>query len=194
MLVERDEEAAAYATVALSRPQNQSFASRVRLSPPTSPTGAECESAGLSPVSADAVIMNPPFHDPASGTPPPSAARAAAYVLEAGLEPWFGAAASFSKPSGWLAVIFRADRLDALLAAARGRFGGIAILPIAPRADFAAGRVILAARKGSRSPLRLLPPFALHGERERFLARPPMRSCARARHYPMFIRRGPGWG
>ena len=37
-----------------------------------------------------------------------------------------------------------------------------AILPVAARAGLPAGRVIVAARKGARSPLRLLSPFILH--------------------------------
>jgi tRNA1(Val) A37 N6-methylase TrmN6 len=106
--------------------------------------------------------MNPPFRDAAAGTPPPSPPRAAAHVLESGLEPWFRAAASVLKPRGALAVIFDAARLDALLAACGQRFGGVTVLPVAPRADAAALRVIVAAVKGSRAPLRLLPPFPLH--------------------------------
>jgi tRNA1(Val) A37 N6-methylase TrmN6 len=169
VLVERDPETAAYATVALTRPENHPFAARVEVITADIADRAECEAAGLPPGAADAVIMNPPFHDPAAGTHPSSAARAAAYVLEAGLDPWFAAAASLLKARGSLAVIFRADRLDALLAACAGRFGGIAILPVAPRKDDPATRVILSARKGSRTPLRLLPPLSLHGDRNTFL-------------------------
>lgn len=66
------------------------------------------------------------------------------------------------KPRGWLAAIFRADRLDVLLAACPGRFGGICVLPIAPRAAEQATRVVIAARARGRGPLRLLPPLVLH--------------------------------
>jgi tRNA1(Val) A37 N6-methylase TrmN6 len=118
---------------------------------------------GPGPASADAVIMNPPFHDPGAGTQPSSAPRRAAYVLEDGLEPWFGAADSLMKPHGLVALIFRADRLDDVLAASRGRFGGISVLPVIPRANSVATRVIVSGRKGSRTPLRLLPPLILHG-------------------------------
>src|SRR5207248_986023 len=117
----------------------------------------------LSPASADAVIMNPPFHDPDAGTRPAAAARRAAYVLEDGLDPWFRAAAAFLKPHASMIVIFRADRLGDVLAASDGRFGDLAVLPLAPRADEPATRVIVSGQKGSRAPLRLLPPLFLHG-------------------------------
>jgi len=40
--------------------------------------------------------------------------------------------------------------------------GSVAILPLAPRADRPATRVILRARKGGRGALKLLAPFVLH--------------------------------
>jgi tRNA1(Val) A37 N6-methylase TrmN6 len=169
VLVERDAEAAAFATVALTRPGNGAFAARVEVVTADISDRAECEAAGLPPGGADAVIMNPPFHEPHAGTVPPAAQRASAYVLEAGIEPWLAAAASLLRPRGSLAVVFRADRLDALLAACEGRFGGLTILPIQPRADAPATRVIVAARKGSRTPLSLLPPLTLHGEGNGYL-------------------------
>ncbi len=119
--------------------------------------------AGLSRAMANAVIMNPPFQEAGEGTASPRTARAAAHVLATGgLEPWLRAAASALKPSGRLVAIFRADRLDALLAALAGRFGGAAVLPIYPRAGAEAHRVLVAAWQGSRAPLRLLPPLTLH--------------------------------
>jgi tRNA1(Val) A37 N6-methylase TrmN6 len=66
------------------------------------------------------------------------------------------------KPGGALVAIFRADGLRKLLSALGDRFGGAAVLPIYPRAGIEAHRVIVAARKGSRGPLRILPPLTLH--------------------------------
>ena len=120
--------------------------------------------AGLDRGMADAVITNPPFHPPATTTAPPAAARSAAHVLGAGgLDLWFRAAASVLKPGGRLVVIFRADGIAALLAALGGRFGGLAILPIQPRAELDAHRILVSATKGSRAATRLLPPLVLHG-------------------------------
>jgi tRNA1(Val) A37 N6-methylase TrmN6 len=166
VLVERDREAVDLALAALARPANAGFAGRVSV---VTTDIAASESvrvaAGLGRAVADAVVMNPPFHEAEEGTASPSAARAAAHVLAGGgLDPWLRTAASALKPDGRLVVIFRADRLDALLPALDGRFGGAAILPIYPRAGADAHRVLIAAVKGSRAPARLLPPLTLHPE------------------------------
>jgi tRNA1(Val) A37 N6-methylase TrmN6 len=163
VLVERDETASLCASAALALSENRTFAGRVEAVTADIFDRAARGTSGLGAGTADAVIMNPPFHDAAAGTPPPSPVRRAAYVRETGLAAWFGAAASLLKPRGFLAVIFRADGLDALLAALGGEFGAIAIVPVAPRANRAATRVIVSMRKGSRSPLRLLAPLTLHG-------------------------------
>ena len=73
------------------------------------------------------------------------------------------AAVSVLKPAGSLTVIFRADGLGALLAAMGTRFGSVDILPVQPRADQPAHRILVRAVKGSRAGSRLLPPLVLHG-------------------------------
>ena len=166
ILVERDREAIDLAHAALTRPANAGFAGRVSIvATDMGAPEADRAAAGLGRAMADAVVMNPPFHEADEGTVSPRAARAAAHVLaDGGLDPWLRAAASALKPNGRLVLIFRADRLDALLPALAGRFGGAAILPIYPRAGSDAHRVLIAARKGSRAPARLLPPLTLHPE------------------------------
>ncbi len=166
LLVERDPLAVGLARAALARPANAAFARRVSVvetdvAAPESVRAA----AGLGRAVADAVVTNPPFHAAGEGTQSPNAARAEAHVLAGeGLDPWLRAAASALKPDSRLVIIFRADRLDALLAALAGRFGGAAILPVHPRAGADAHRVLVTARKGSRAPVRLLPPLVLHPE------------------------------
>ena len=110
--------------------------------------------------SFDHVIANPPFF--AAGTPSPDAYRAVARHEETPLPLWIDAGLRRLSPGGWLTVIHRAERLDALLSGLSGRAGDIAILPVAARAGLPAGRVIVAARKGARGPLRLLAPFVMH--------------------------------
>jgi tRNA1(Val) A37 N6-methylase TrmN6 len=113
---------------------------------------------------ADALIVNPPFHAPGRGTASPRPARADAHVLaETGLDPWMRAAAALLAPQGVLVAIFRADGLITLLAAMSGRFGGLAILPVHPRAGLPAHRVMVAGRKSSRAAPSLLPGLVLHG-------------------------------
>ena len=48
------------------------------------------------------------------------------------------------------------------------RFGAVSVLPLWPKAGQAARRVIVAARRDSRSPSRLLPGLVLHRPDGRF--------------------------
>jgi tRNA1(Val) A37 N6-methylase TrmN6 len=165
VLVERDPELLACARLALARPANAAFAGRVRIvTADIAAPQAERTRAGAGRDLADHVLLNPPFHDRRAGTGSPAKARAAAHVLGAGgLDPWFRAAASLLKFGGDVIVIFRADGLAELLGALARRFGGVEIMPILPRAEAPAHRVLVRAVKGSRAPLRLLPPLILHG-------------------------------
>ncbi|MFC0340249.1 tRNA1(Val) (adenine(37)-N6)-methyltransferase [Paracoccus niistensis] len=108
----------------------------------------------------DHVIANPPFFGP--GTRAPDNSRAEARHEETPLETWIDAGLRRLRPGGWLVLIHRAEALDRILSALPGRAGATAILPLAARCGREAGRVIVAARKGARGPLRLLSPFVLH--------------------------------
>lgn len=165
VLVDRDETALALAWAALSRPANRAFAPRVSVIA-ADVTSAEADrvAAGMARALADLVIVNPPFHDGERGTHSPVTARAEAHMLDgSGLQPWMRAAASVLKADGRLIAIFRADGLGVLLDALNGRFGSIAILPVHPRPDGRAHRVLVRAVKGSRGRLSILPGLALHG-------------------------------
>jgi tRNA1(Val) A37 N6-methylase TrmN6 len=165
MLVERDPVAIEAARQSLARPANAGFAGRVKITAAdiTAPEAGRV-AAGLGRAFADVVLMNPPFRDPA-GTPSPNPARRGAHVPEeGGLEAWVRTAASVLKPTGRIVIIFRADGLGEVLAALDGRFGGSTILPVHPRAALAAGRILVAAEKGSRAASRILPGLTLHGE------------------------------
>jgi tRNA1(Val) A37 N6-methylase TrmN6 len=120
--------------------------------------------SGLLAASADIVVTNPPFLDAGRSRPSPDPGRAAAHHLpEQGLEQWLGTAADLLKPNGRLALIHRADRLFECLGRLAPGFGGIVVKAVHPRADEAAIRIVVAAVKGSRAPLRMAPPLVLHG-------------------------------
>ncbi len=108
----------------------------------------------------DQVIANPPYHDPA-GTPAADPGRATALQPAEPLSVWTAAARARLLPGGWLTLVLRADALPAALAALAG-FGAVAVLPVAPRQGRPAQRVLVRARKGSRTPFRLLAPLVLH--------------------------------
>jgi tRNA1(Val) A37 N6-methylase TrmN6 len=166
VLVERNSHALSGAREGLARPANAGIAPRVRIidADLTAPP-ADRQRAGLFPGMAQAVIVNPPFHRSGSGTASPAGSRAGAHVLaDTGLDPWMRVAAGLLGPQGVIVAIFRADGLLELLDVLGSRFGGLAILPIHPRAGLSAHRVIVAGRKGSRAAPSLLPGLVLHGD------------------------------
>jgi tRNA1(Val) A37 N6-methylase TrmN6 len=179
VLVERDPVAIDCARQGLSRPANAAFSDRVRVvSADIAATESERASAGIGRDLAEHVVLNPPFYDSSAGTRSPGVARAGAHVLGAdGIDPWFRAAASVLKFGGDLTVVFRADGLESLLVAAGRRFGAFDILPIHPRAEEPAHRILLRAVKGSRAGLRLLPGLVLHESGNEF--RPPVEAMLR---------------
>jgi tRNA1(Val) A37 N6-methylase TrmN6 len=119
--------------------------------------------AGLAPDTADRVLMNPPFNDPVRHQPSPDTNRRTAHEAGAStLEAWIHAARRLLKPGGTLTLIWRAEGLSEVLAALGRGFGGIAILPVHPKSEAAAIRMLVKAEKGSAAPLALRPGFVLN--------------------------------
>jgi tRNA1(Val) A37 N6-methylase TrmN6 len=83
---------------------------------------------------------------------------------EAGLERWVRYLARMAAPAGTATVIHKTEELGNLLARLAGRFGGLNVLPVQPRWDEPANRILVQGRKGSRAPLALLPAFVVHRE------------------------------
>jgi len=131
--------------------------------------GASAEAfaaAGLAPDSADVVLMNPPFNDPARHRASPDKAREVAHVAtEATLESWIHAARRTLKSGGVLTLIWRADGLAGVLAALDRGFGSLAILPVHGEPTAPAIRVIVRAIKGGRAPTRLYAALMLNDEK-----------------------------
>jgi tRNA1(Val) A37 N6-methylase TrmN6 len=116
--------------------------------------------AGIADRSADHVLMNPPFN--AAHNPSPDRGRRLAHALmPTTLQQWVGGAAFLLRSGGVLTLIWRADALDAVLAGLAGGFGGIAVLPIYPKPDAPAIRVLVRAVKDTRAPLAILPGLML---------------------------------
>lgn len=117
----------------------------------------------LAPGSYHHVMTNPPFLAADQASAPPNASKATANVEgEADLQQWIRFCVNMLRPKGTLTIIHRADRLDDLLAALRGKVGEISLFPLWPKDGRAAKRVILRARKGVASPLEILPGLVLH--------------------------------
>jgi tRNA1(Val) A37 N6-methylase TrmN6 len=112
--------------------------------------------AGLGPGAADHVLMNPPFNT--AHHPSPDHARRLAHAATPDTAAqWIGVAGGLLGASGVVTLIWRADGLDAVLGALGGAFGAVTILPVHPKPQAPAIRVLVRAVKGSRAPLALLP-------------------------------------
>lgn len=112
---------------------------------------------------ADQVIVNPPYLARGRATISANPIKALANVEgDADLEAWVAAAARAVKQDGRVIFIHRADRLPELLAAFAARFGGVVTLPLHPKENAPAHRVIVTGRFGQRGPATLLPGLVLH--------------------------------
>jgi tRNA1(Val) A37 N6-methylase TrmN6 len=119
-------------------------------------SAAAFAAAGLPPGTADHVIMNPPFNP--LQNPSPDGGRRLAHSADTDtLASWLKAASRLLQPSGVVTLIWRADGLESVLTGVSAAFGAIVVLPIHPKPDAPAIRVLVRGVKSSRAPLSLLP-------------------------------------
>jgi tRNA1(Val) A37 N6-methylase TrmN6 len=161
VLVEID---AGLAGLARSNAASNAIAANVIVLDVTS--GAEIlVAAGLAADSADIVLMNPPFNDPARHRASPDSARERAHVATATtLESWIHAARRVLKSGGILTLIWRADGIADVLAALDRGFGSLQILSVHADAATPAIRVLIRAVKGGRAPARIHAALMLNDE------------------------------
>jgi tRNA1(Val) A37 N6-methylase TrmN6 len=132
----------------------------------------EARPEGLAPGGFDHLVSNPPYHAVGRGTPPAGRIRAAAHQMaEGSLDRWVAFLATAGTADATLTMIHRTEALPDILAALDGRFGAVRILPVQPRAEAPAGRIVVTAVKGSRAPLELRPALILHDADNRPTAR-----------------------
>jgi tRNA1(Val) A37 N6-methylase TrmN6 len=117
----------------------------------------------LADQSFDSVATNPPYDQALKGRRSPTELKRVAHAMQEGnLEDWLKASVRLLKDGGVLTLIHRADRLQDVLSAMPPRTGGIAVLPVQPKHDQAATRVVVRAVAGSKAGFSLLPPLILH--------------------------------
>lgn len=121
--------------------------------------------ADLAPDSADVVLMNPPFNDPARHRASPDQARQSAHVATATtLANWVHASRRVLKSGGVLTLIWRADGIAEVLASLDRGFGSLRILPVHGDPAKTANRVLIRAVKGGRAPTEIYPALMLNEE------------------------------
>jgi tRNA1(Val) A37 N6-methylase TrmN6 len=124
----------------------------------------------LAAAAADLVVTNPPFFDAPKVRASPDPQRARAHVLRSAgqaadhspLAAWIAGAVALLQPGGRFVMIHRPDALGEILASFGARLGAVVVLPVHPRADAPAHRLLIAGVKGARAPLSVRPGLALH--------------------------------
>ncbi len=109
------------------------------------------------------VMANPPYYESQAAIESPKLSKAISnHDKGIALKQWVDFACRMLKPKGYAYFVFTAARLDDLLEPLYGRFGGITIFPLWPKAGREAKRVIVRARKNVKSDSRVLPGMIIH--------------------------------
>ncbi|GGA77055.1 methyltransferase [Brucella endophytica] len=163
-LVERSAFMAGFARKTLGHPLNAGVSARATLiEADVTLTGRARNAAGLADNAFDFAIMNPPFNAEADRRTPDTV-KAEAHVMGKDMfEQWIRTAAAIVRPAGGIAIIARPVSIGEMLAALSGRFGALTLVPIQPRPDEAAIRIVVRGVRGSRAKLTLAPALVLHG-------------------------------
>lgn len=118
---------------------------------------------GPGPDSLDLVVANPPFDAAGRFRGSPDTGRATAHIAADGLlEVWTRVAARVLKPGAVFVMVHRPEAVGEALAACAGRFGDLRLKPVHARPGEPAIRILIAAAKGRRGVLALLPGLVLH--------------------------------
>jgi tRNA1(Val) A37 N6-methylase TrmN6 len=122
---------------------------------------------GLAAGMADLVVTNPPFFDPARSRHAAHSGKRAAHVMPTegseALEAWITACLALLAEDGLFILIHRPDALPTILHAC-DCLGGLTLLPVHPRHDRPASRVLVRGKKGNRAPLSIAAPLILHAQ------------------------------
>ena len=111
------------------------------------------------------VILNPPYLPRNTEHVSPNLDRAIATKEgQADLKRWIKYAHDSLLHKGRMSVIHRADRLNELIQILSPNLGAVSIFPLWPREGVEAKRVIVQARKGVKSPCRILTGLTLHNK------------------------------
>ncbi len=114
-------------------------------------------------------MVNPPYLSEGKAIRPPAATKGLAHMDESvSIKDWMRFCVHKVKNKGTVTIIYRADRVDEVIAHLYRRVGELKIMPLWPRFGVPAKRVIIQGRKGMHGATSILPGLALHGEVERY--------------------------
>jgi tRNA1(Val) A37 N6-methylase TrmN6 len=117
---------------------------------------------------AQLVITNPPFLDPGrarlSAHPGKRAAHAMPQAGPGPLADWISACVALLEEGGILLLIHKPEALTEILGLVSSYAGGLTLLPVQPRVEKPAVRILIRAQKGSRAPLTIAPALVLNGK------------------------------
>lgn len=115
------------------------------------------------PGAFDHAYANPPWHDPAGTRSPEGRRVLARQAGEAGIERWAAALAASVRPGGTVTLILPGAAAARGLGALHGAgCGGLALLPLWPKAGRDARLAVVQGRRGSRGPDRVASGLVLH--------------------------------
>ena len=113
----------------------------------------------------DHVICNPPYLEAGNHLRSPDEQKALANGHEeTSLEDWLRAVFNNLKSGGSLSLIHRADMADKIIQGLGKSYGAVEIIPLWPKKDTPAKRVIIRAVKDRKSPAVIHPGIILHEE------------------------------
>lgn len=113
----------------------------------------------------DHIMINPPFFEAGAHMPSPDLGRAQAnghLDEDLSLADWIKSAHRLVKSKGSITIIYPAYGIDRIIQAMGKRFGAIEIIPLWPKKDVDARRVIVRALKDRQTQARLLQGIILH--------------------------------
>ena len=162
-LFEIDPELSALSAASLALDHNSHLADRVScVVGDVAQTADMLARAGCKPGSYDLVLANPPYNDATHRASPDPRRSSAHMATPATPETWIKAAAQMLAHRGNLALILRPENLQQWMQAAQQSLGGLVIMPLHPRDQKPASRVLIGATKNSKAALKILPPLILH--------------------------------
>lgn len=109
------------------------------------------------------VITNPPYSS--SDMPSPNDSKATAHNFKfEDLKKWLDFCIKMLKPQGVFYIINRAEALEDIIAHISGKLGAIEVFPLYSKQGQKAKRVIIRAKKDSKTPLVIHAPIFVHNE------------------------------